>query len=262
MNAMETALKTAAAALTENDKLQAAIAAAERDLQAAIVARLQADGALAAAEAATALNGGTVEPARQKHADAVAGLTTAEARLLGLQQKQRQHRPVLESASDDITTARRKVAEDMVGDFTTEWARGCEGMGKLLARRMALESILGPLSLPAPAATANHDDTGALAEPGRVLAQLRGSATSIPTEADMAELEGKMRVRLSRARGGVGAFDPSGLYRFAQAQNLGGHLYQAGDFISGRLIGPATGAWMLNCKILHPATATSLECVG
>jgi hypothetical protein len=160
--------------LSERAKVQDAIASAVAQLKPLIEARIDAEAALAAAEVEAVLGSDTraggVSSASQRVEKACAAIDKQAAKLAALRGRLTQQGTDLARAHQEISALIPEYVANLRSRFREEWADAVTAFNAAIARRKALEMVVGPMDLSEPGAVAA--DLGDVSAPHEKLKQI------------------------------------------------------------------------------------------
>jgi hypothetical protein len=214
--------------LSDRAKILKAVEKEVAELSPLIESRLAAEASAAASAANAALVGneaGTVqvlasvgELAIELPDDGAIGLAVERIRrqalkLRGLRSLLNEQGLELSAAHQELTDSLPAYIADIRHAFTEEWSSAVATFEKVLARRLALESLIGKLELPGvPQRAAAAADLGdAMFAPHEALRKLNGAISDITGWASMAQNALPPHPSL----GVAAAYDPRGVYELA-----------------------------------------------
>ena len=137
--------------LDARGKVTAAVEAEKGKLLQVIPERFAAESALRDAEAAQALSEPVdIEGARRRVSAAVASIEQHSTVLAGLRYRLAGQAGEIDAQYKAVKLALPDHVERVKGDFVAEWTKGIAAFGALLGKRVALEVLVGKLTLPDP----------------------------------------------------------------------------------------------------------------
>jgi hypothetical protein len=155
MQQIETVLRAADAVLLRKSKLDSAIGDGVADLQNLILAQLETERAFRRMEAAAAIGepAADLPKAKKAAADARTALEQAALKLGGYRQAVGEMGGALVEAYEALGSAIPEQNRRLISAFADEWRTAVELFSPVLARRAAIERLVGEtLNLPEPAA--------------------------------------------------------------------------------------------------------------
>jgi len=210
---MKAAIKAAEKILGERGRLKAAISSAVEDLRPLIARRLEAENLLAAAEVGAAIAAkpeSEIGAARRSVEDAHAGIARQAFKLSALRGKAAEQGAQLADAYRAVKTLLAGHNQEAGERFREEWSAGVQQFSRLLARRAAMERVLGRMDLPEPAPSPDAVDLGDLIAPHRTIEDLRAAVDDLTGMASLAAVPVMAHPHIPLRH-----YDPQGVYTLA-----------------------------------------------
>ncbi len=137
--------------LDARNKITAAVEAEKGKLLQVIPERFAAESALREAEAANALSEPVdIEGARRRVSAAMASIEQHSTVIAGLRHRLAEQAGEIDAQYKAVRLALPDHVERVKGDFAAEWTKGIAAFGALLGKRVAIEALVGKLTLPDP----------------------------------------------------------------------------------------------------------------